>query len=92
MNCPRCEASELMERERDGIVLDVCSSCRGLWLDRGELEKLIARATRDSDEPAPRRDYDPLRGGHYRDDDKSHAHQRPHRKRGWLETLGDVFD
>ena len=47
MKCPRCETAMLDERERDGITVDVCASCRGLWLDRGELEKLIARATRE---------------------------------------------
>jgi uncharacterized protein len=55
MICPRCTASELIERDHDGVVLDVCKECRGLWLDRGELEKLIARATRDLDEIAERR-------------------------------------
>lgn len=59
MKCPRCETTTLDERDRDGVVLDVCRQCRGIWLDRGELEKLIARATRDMDEleqhyrPAP---------------------------------------
>jgi uncharacterized protein len=52
MHCPRCEQSSLDEREREGITVDVCRSCRGVWLDRGELEKLIARATSDLDEPA----------------------------------------
>ena len=47
MLCPRCEGTTLNEREREGITIDVCSGCRGVWLDRGELEKLIARATRD---------------------------------------------
>ena len=47
MKCPRCETAVLDEREREGITIDVCASCRGLWLDRGELEKLIARATRE---------------------------------------------
>ena len=43
MNCPRCETATLDEREREGVTIDVCKSCRGLWLDRGELEKLITR-------------------------------------------------
>lgn len=47
MKCPRCETAVLDEREREGITIDICASCRGLWLDRGELEKLIARATRE---------------------------------------------
>jgi Zn-finger nucleic acid-binding protein len=52
MHCPRCEQASLDEREREGITVDVCRSCRGIWLDRGELEKLIARTTRDLDEPS----------------------------------------
>ncbi len=47
MNCPRCE-SALDERERDGVTIDVCTRCRGVWLDRGELEKLIAYAQEDA--------------------------------------------
>lgn len=42
MVCPRCDA-ELIERERSGITIDFCTSCRGVWLDRGELENLINR-------------------------------------------------
>ena len=42
MICPRCDA-ELLERERSGITIDFCSSCRGVWLDRGELENLVTR-------------------------------------------------
>ncbi|HYB99115.1 MAG TPA: zf-TFIIB domain-containing protein [Candidatus Limnocylindrales bacterium] len=55
MNCPRCNTAVLDERDRDGIVVDACPSCRGIWLDRGELEKLIARATRELDELEARR-------------------------------------
>ncbi len=45
MKCPRCDQGVLEERERDGIMIDGCRSCRGIWLDRGELEKLLARET-----------------------------------------------
>lgn len=47
MICPRC-GSPLDERERDGVMIDVCTRCRGIWLDRGELEKLIAFAADDA--------------------------------------------
>jgi len=43
MNCPSCEVSLLMT-VRQGIELDFCPACRGIWLDRGELEKLIDRS------------------------------------------------
>ena len=42
MNCPRCTTS-MEELDRDGITIDRCTSCRGVWLDRGELERLTAR-------------------------------------------------
>lgn len=39
MNCPRC-TSELRAVPRDGIEIDVCPTCKGVWLDSGELERL----------------------------------------------------
>ncbi len=45
MNCPRCESAPLLELDRQGLTIDRCDRCRGVWLDRGELEKLIARET-----------------------------------------------
>ncbi len=94
MNCPRCQGAALEEHQRDGVVVDVCHACRGLWLDRGELEKLIARATREFDELAPRQDHAPPRGGRYHDDDDDdNQHIRdPRKKRRWFESLGDIFD
>lgn len=43
MNCPLCHA-ELIVADKQGIEIDHCPACRGVWLDRGELEKLIAKA------------------------------------------------
>jgi uncharacterized protein len=50
VKCPRCETSVLDERERNGVVVDVCPACRGVWLDRGELEKMLAHAKRELEE------------------------------------------
>lgn len=47
MNCPRCETVILVEREREALIVDACPQCRGVWLDRGELEKLITRAVQE---------------------------------------------
>lgn len=49
MKCPRCDGL-LDERERQGVTVDVCPGCRGVWLDRGELEKLLAYAKRELEE------------------------------------------
>jgi Zn-finger nucleic acid-binding protein len=75
MTCPRCDRSDtqLEELDRDGVTIDRCTSCRGIWLDRGELEKLLARDSggkrrRDDDDDDRRRrrdddDDDDDRGG-----------------------------
>lgn len=49
MICPNC-GETLRERERSGIEIDVCPVCRGIWLDRGELDKLIDRKNRYYDD------------------------------------------
>jgi Zn-finger nucleic acid-binding protein len=43
MNCPICDV-ELKMSERQGIEIDYCPKCRGVWLDRGELDKIIERS------------------------------------------------
>ncbi|MBN5051123.1 zf-TFIIB domain-containing protein [Stenotrophomonas lactitubi] len=45
MLCPVCKTQTLQMAERHGIEIDYCPSCRGVWLDRGELDKIIERAT-----------------------------------------------
>ncbi|HWC68235.1 MAG TPA: zf-TFIIB domain-containing protein [Acidimicrobiales bacterium] len=44
MKCPTCPDSTLMLADRMGIEIDFCPHCRGVWLDRGELEKLVERS------------------------------------------------
>ncbi|SFB59910.1 hypothetical protein SAMN05216312_11646 [Cohnella sp. OV330] len=60
MNCPICADSRMREVEKNGILIDVCPSCKGVWLDRGELDKLM------SDVREVRAEYNEW---HYRDDD-----------------------
>lgn len=83
MNCPRCEGRSLVELERDDVVIDRCEDCRGIWLDRGELERLINRALRAEEAvPVPRtpsraeRDDDEVQRGARarRDDDYDFAY------------------
>lgn len=57
MQCPQCSQSPLVISERQGLEIDYCTRCRGVWLDRGELDKLIERS---ADMPRPRdRSYAP---------------------------------
>lgn len=72
MKCPKCQV-DLMISDRQGVEIDFCPQCRGVWLDRGELDKVIERASRFSDDDdddrrrvaAPRSDYDRDRDDRY---------------------------
>lgn len=44
MKCPVCPEEKLMMTDRQGIEIDYCPSCRGVWLDRGELDKIVERS------------------------------------------------
>ena len=59
MKCPVCVEPELVMSERLGIEIDYCPKCRGVWLDRGELDKIIERSDRveydDDDDDDDRR-------------------------------------
>ena len=53
MACP-VDGTALVMSERSGIEIDYCPSCRGVWLDRGELDKIIERnAASQAPQPAP---------------------------------------
>ena len=55
MKCP-IDGSTLVITDRSGVEIDYCPQCRGVWLDRGELDKIIERSV--APPPAPGRDYD----------------------------------
>ena len=44
MKCPHCVEAVLLMTDRQGVEIDYCPQCRGVWLDRGELDKLLERA------------------------------------------------
>ncbi|MBP0627626.1 MULTISPECIES: zf-TFIIB domain-containing protein [unclassified Cupriavidus] len=44
MDCPVCPQTQLVMSERQGIEIDYCPKCRGVWLDRGELDKILERS------------------------------------------------
>lgn len=52
MPCPVCRVPLVMS-ERQGVEIDYCPQCRGVWLDRGELDKIIERSTREMQPAAP---------------------------------------
>ncbi|MBK7427311.1 MAG: zf-TFIIB domain-containing protein [Saprospiraceae bacterium] len=81
MKCPNCNVSLVMT-DRSGIEIDYCPDCRGVWLDRGELDKIIERSTQnvkntDNDDYSDRQRYS---------SDKDYHHKK---KKG---MFGDLFD
>lgn len=82
MNCPVCNVALTMAN-RNGVEIDYCPKCRGVWLDRGELDKIIERA---SVTPALERREQYLRY----DDDDDYARGQHQRKR--KSFLGEIFD
>ena len=82
MKCPVDDATLLMS-ERSGVEIDYCPECRGVWLDRGELDKLIERA--DDDDRGDRDDRDRDR----RDRDRGERSYAPPRKKkkGFLSEM-----
>ena len=87
MQCPAC-ATHLTMSERQGIEIDYCPSCRGVWLDRGELDKIIERAA-----PAgPQGGSPPGPYGHDRrwgDDHHHHGRRYGKPRKSFLEELFD---
>jgi uncharacterized protein len=84
MNCPVCNVT-LLIADKQGIEIDYCPKCRGVWLDRGELEKIIERTTAayPPNQRAYRKDHDDY-------DDEYHDHDEHHgRKKGFLWELFD---
>lgn len=103
MNCPVCPTVQLMMTDRQGIEIDFCPHCRGVWLDRGELDKIIERTqdgvqgarpsvAQSSSSPATRdddRDDDRSRDRH--DGERHDGHYRKKKKGGFLSEIFD-FD
>lgn len=91
----------MVERERDGVTIDVCEDCRGIWLDRGELEKLLSKVepvgAYASREPAyAGRDRYEERDRRYDDrdrryDDRDRARDRKRKERGSIFDLFEMF-
>jgi Zn-finger nucleic acid-binding protein len=90
MNCPVCNQVTLVMAERHGIEIDHCPKCRGVWLDRGELDKIIERGAFPASQDPRQPDYGSRdrRDAMYDDDDDDRYPGRG-RRRGFL---GELFD
>ena len=89
MKCPNCNETLVMA-DRQGVEIDYCPKCRGVWLDKGELDKLIERSAsynykEDGDRYKDQKPYPP-QGGQYNDPNYKHK-----KKKGFLSDFLD-FD
>jgi uncharacterized protein len=104
MQCPVCTDVALAISSREGVEIDYCPQCRGVWLDRGELDKILDRvaavpAGGAAPGPAPRPAYDEPaydRGyedrGYDRGYDDRGRDPRNHKRRKRRSFLDDMFD
>lgn len=91
MKCPHCSDTTLVMTERQGVEIDYCPVCRGIWLDRGELDKLLdkvpgspmaAGSSARAPQAPQRRDFE---------DSDFNEYKRPQhgRRKSWLHEIFD---
>jgi uncharacterized protein len=88
MKCPVCPDATLAMSNREGIEIDYCPTCRGVWLDRGELDKIIERSA--AEQPTQR-------GEPYREQERGREDDDRYREGGYHKRrrkglLGEIFD
>jgi uncharacterized protein len=79
MKCPACQEADLVMSERQGIEIDYCPRCRGVWLDRGELDKIIERSDR----------FDGRRQGNIESVSPPYYQGKPHKHKSFWHELFD---
>ncbi|NBB64267.1 hypothetical protein GVN18_33945 [Pseudomonas sp. ODNR1LW] len=102
--CPN-DNSPMQTLDRDGVQFDMCPTCRGVWLDRGELENLMAAAARNAGDPAPQPAYAPARpqpqpwggGARHHGEDRGYGDDRRRDddyryKKKKRDSIFDIFD
>lgn len=95
MKCPNCNV-DLQMTERQNVEIDYCPQCRGVWLDRGELDKIIEKSTVSS--PAQERNQEmPMNNQRNFNDDRHNSHDSNQgygydKKRKKEGLLGELFD
>ena len=79
MKCPICKTNDLLMSDRQGVEIDYCPECRGVWLDRGELDKIIERSIPSAaplSSTGPEQTYREV--GHSSSHEKKHGHGHGH--------------
>lgn len=101
MKCPVCKDVDLVMSERQGVEIDYCPSCRGVWLDRGELDKIIEKSSSFTKENPYKPNYQShskpnyQESSHHQNYSKPNYHHDSHNgypKKKKENFLSDLFD
>lgn len=82
MKCPHCKEPNLVLSERKGIEIDYCPECRGIWLDRGELDKIIEKSNESHSSES-------RETSHHQNSHSGYPQKPYKRKKSFLEELFD---
>ncbi|MCX8517369.1 MAG: zf-TFIIB domain-containing protein [Rhodoferax sp.] len=86
MKCPNCKETILVMSQRQGVEIDYCPDCRGVWLDRGELDKILEKESSLTMQ---------AQGARQQSHGQGHPHPHPQsyhpypKRKSWLQ---DIFD
>ena len=91
MNCPVCSETSLVISERQGVEIDYCPKCRGVWLDRGELDKIIERSNEvfDNERPQNYDDKSYENKKYYSDKKYDDDYYKKHKRKSFFNGLFD---
>lgn len=103
MYCPVCDNVKMREVQKNDILIDICPACKGVWLDRGELDKLMegVREVRepfnkwygDHDQERSRKPVYEERPSYSHDEKKHDSHYPKYKKKkNVMDIFGDLFD
>ncbi|WP_102372602.1 zf-TFIIB domain-containing protein [Enorma phocaeensis] len=102
MKCPVCKDVTLLMSEKNGVEIDYCPECRGIWLDRGELDKIVERArdARDGYREDDRHRVEEQRYDERRYDERKRyddrryddSYYKKHKKKSPMSALGDIME
>ncbi|WP_413575585.1 zf-TFIIB domain-containing protein [Bdellovibrio sp. HCB290] len=82
MKCPSCKDKDLVMSERKGVEIDYCPECRGIWLDKGELDKILERSQQEDSYAKPAQDT-------YMNSQPNYGHKPYKKRKSFFEELFD---
>ncbi len=95
MKCPVCKDVTLAISERNGVEIDYCPECRGIWLDRGELDKILDKANNYKEETPQYYKENNYKEQYYKEDnylkDSRYPHGKKKKKESFVSEIFDIF-